>query len=163
LTWQVHKNPGPNAQDGGGGSRGMTPLDMLLSRRMAPHRTAEIVREAARLMDGGGHGGAGASLISPTATADWKTRAAVHFFNLPVNGVGIDTKLPAPIVRIPGREATCVGVRTEVSGKTKGDFLRDCEKGSVFMEAKNAIAKVLVSTERKQLAATHRNMKVLQS
>lgn len=130
-TWKIQKGPGT-----------VTALDVLLGKKMKAFRNAEMVREAAKLMDGGGGGATG--FMSPNATADWKTQAAIHFFSLAAsNGSSVGTQLPAPIIRVPGKEEICVAVRMEVAGKTKGECLKGCEKGSVFAEAKNAIANSL--------------------
>ena len=171
-TWKTKNLPGPKGKGGG-----LTPLDILFSRRMADARTPDLVREAAALMDGGAGGGAGAttesgggvvrrlprslsggsvgggasprrvsssSSNSTGPTADWKLEAAKHFFALgTVGGVGLSTALAPPVItRQPG-DVACVRLRGWVDGNTKGDCMNGCNKGTVFMEAKSTVAKVL--------------------
>jgi hypothetical protein len=173
-TWKTKNKPGLKGKGGG-----LTPLDILLGRKMADRRTPDLVREAAALMDGGA-GAAGAAGGSPSLrrpirslsggnisggssprrsasagsgsgsgsaagpTADWKLKAAKHFFAMgAAGGVGLSTALPPPVITRHPDDVACVRLRCRIGENTKGDFMNGCVKGTVFAEAKWAVAKEL--------------------
>lgn len=162
-TWKTKNLPGPRGNGGG-----LTPIDLVLSRRMTAARTPELLREAAALMDGQGGGKEEGSVRRPIRSlsggsvsggssprsigssnstgpiADWKFEAAKHFFALGSSGgVGLSTGLAAPIIKRQPGDVACVRLRGWVDGNTRGACMNGCTKGTVFAEAKFTVATVL--------------------